>query len=459
MVNKTIYRQRLSLPIIKKGSGKMKKRKVILLLLVLVFTVNTIRVLADNSQYYDFTENLSLEEAEKEVTRGEFSHYLSNLLNKKGIYEKVYYEEFAPFNDVGVEHKYYKEIMHLKKLYVVNGVSNDDFNPNSNITYTDAAVMLSRLFLSDEDITNDYGAYPKGYIEYALYSGVFNGIDADMETDVKLGDLYIMMNNADKSLKIYDMMEKLGCDDYNGKVYIDYYPKEWQGFERKPIATSNGYFRILPSKLLYSYDNKNWNLLYEDTEDGRKYYNIPDYLKGARWEWLYAFVNVRTEVEDKRYYSYDNIEWKEGELPDRLYKEVPIEKNKFILGIERPTSYDEQSGLYFYDYCYESEDYYSKRYGIIASRNKSNILWVSEDTKKWIGIKIPENVLFFEISSERSDAQAVIFDCAVEFTEEEKAFLDNEEKIAKELGQGYDKPEYKTEKYIVRFSDIKELFK
>ena len=40
-------------------------------------------------------------------------------------------------------------------------------------------------------------------------------------------------------------MKALECDDYNGQVFIDAYPKQWQGFEEKPIASSNGYFNIL----------------------------------------------------------------------------------------------------------------------------------------------------------------------------------------------------------------------
>ena len=41
---------------------------------------------------------------------------------------------------------------------------------------------------------------------------------------------------------------------------------------------------------------------------------------------------------------------------------------------------------------------------------------------------------------------------------EEKAYLDNEAIIAAEQGLGYDKPFYKPEKYILKFSELKKLF-
>ena len=91
------------------------------------------------------------------------------------------------------------------------------------------------------------------------------------------------------------MMKALGCDDYNGQVFIDAYPKQWQGFEEKPIASSNGYFNILPGKLLYSYDRETWNVLYEDVDGKRVYSNLPTDvdIEGARYAWEYnCFVNA-----------------------------------------------------------------------------------------------------------------------------------------------------------------------
>ena len=85
------------------------------------------------------------------------------------------------------------------------------------------------------------------------------------------------------------------------------------------------------------------------------------------------------------------------------------------------------------------------------------MIWASNDAVTWIGIRIPEEMLFFTGAGINDSAEALIIDGAVEFTEEEKAFLDNEEKIAAEQGLGYDKPWYKPETYILRYSEIKKI--
>lgn len=64
---------------------------------------------------------------------------------------------------------------------------------------------------------------------------------------------------------------------------------------------------------------------------------------------------------------------------------------------------------------------------------------------------------FFTGAGINESAKALIIDGAVEFTDDKKAFLDNEEKTASEQGLGYDKPWYKPEKYILRFSEIKTI--
>ena len=78
---------------------------------------------------------------------------------------------------------------------------------------------------------------------------------------------------------------------------------------------------------------------------------------------------------------------------------------------------------------------------------------------RWIGISIPKDMLFFTGAGMNDKAKALIIDGAVNFTDEEKAFLDNEEKTAAEQGLGYDKPRYKPETYMLRFSEVKKLFK
>ncbi len=407
---------------------------------------------------YDFSKDLNGEEANTTVTRGIFSSYLASLLSEKGF--SVRYEKEEQFRDVTAEHPNYDDIMYLKTLSIINGVGNGAFRPDDNITYQDAAAMISRVFLTDSDIVDKYGAYPAGYVTYALNMGLLQDVWAVVANDVTMGDLYTILNHLNNTIVTYDSMERLGCDAYNGEVYIDYYPKSWQGFEEKPIATTNGYFRILPAKLFYSYDRENWNVLYEDVEGERVYQNLPEGIDidGARYAWEYScFVNAPYD-KNKEYYSYDNINWFKGSPPQKEASVLELEKTDFVMGIEKESIvFDEESGLYFSWQPYYDQSFYSNRYETTLQDVRCNMIWASNDAVTWIGIRIPEEMLFFTGAGINDSAEALIIDGAVEFTEEEKAFLDNEEKIAAEQGLGYDKPWYKPETYILRYSEIKKI--
>ncbi len=435
------------------------KKKILALCIALLCVISSNVVLASNEQYYDFSQTLSYAESEKLVTRAEFSQYLSNLLNKKGISANLSDEQ--SFSDMTTEHNYYTDVLLLKNLSIVNGDGNGIFRPDDNITYAEAVTMISRVFATDQKITENHGTYPLGYVKYAANMGLLKGVAARFEDKVNLKDLYILLNNVEQDIKVYDIMEKLGCDTYNGEVYIDYYPKNWQGFEEKPITGTNGYFKILPAKLMYSYDNVNWNTLYEDIGEERVYYNLPAdvNIEGARYAWEYnCFVNAPFDV-DKKYYSYDNKTWFEGTPDNGSDYSVPLYSDTFTMGINKESIiFDADSGLYFAWQPYETNSYMSKRYETVLLQLKYNMIWVSKDSENWIGIQIPEDMMFFTSAGINRSAKALIIDGAVNFTQEEQEYINNEEKTAAELGLGYDKPLYKTEKYILKFSDINKLF-
>lgn len=436
------------------------KRLTAAVFAMLMCAVSACGCLAADTDSYDFSKKLSESEAEKTVTRGEFSHYLAHLLNTKGV--KTSFDNEDTFKDIQGDYLYNDDIMYLKKLSVVTGVGGGDFRPNDNITYEEAATMISRVFLPDFEIAEKYGEYPTGYIKYALKMGLLRNIRAIVAQDMKMKDLYTVMNNLESEFVTYDLMEKLGCDAYNGKVYIDYYPKSWQGFEEKPIATTNGYFKILPARLLYSYDKENWNVLYEDIDGKRKYSNLPKGvdITGARYAWEDScFVNAPFD-KNKKYYSYDNKEWFKGSPEQGGFPTPKLNTDSFAMGIKRESIlFDKESGLYFSWQPYYEQPYYSNRYETVFSDIRCNIVWASEDAVQWIGISIPEDMLFFTGAGMNDKAKALIIDGAVNFTDEEKAFLDNEEKTAAEKGLGYDKPRYKPETYMLRFSEVKKLFK
>lgn len=390
------------------------------------------------------------------ITRAGFAHMLCDMLTDKGI---IFVEDNKlTFNDVPQGHESYADISALYSISAIRGDGNGSFRPDDFIKISEAAAMVGRLFLTDDTITERYGQYPYGYLkcasEYGIEIANIYAADEKLSTDLAND----MIKAADSSLKIYDAMEKLGCDAFNGEVYIDYYPKSWQGFEEKPVANSNGYFKILPAKLLYSYDRVNWQTLYEDIDGKRVYSNLPDDIDidGANYAWhLDCFVNAPFDV-NKKYYSYDNIQWFRGEPEKRTSQDNDIRQESFVMGINGEGIICD-GGLYFWHEAYKTNKYYSKRYATTFSEPMCNIIWVSENLEEWIGIKIPDDMLFFTGVGLEPRANAIIIDGAVEFTQEEKAFLDNEEKIAAKLNKSYDRPRYKPEKYMLSYSQLHEL--
>lgn len=395
--------------------------------------------------------------ADKTITRAEFCLKVSDLLKSKGI--KTMEKQAEAFLDVSEEDSHFDEIMWLKQLNIISGDGNGNFRPDDNITFQEALVLAGKVIGANQYIKENNEKYPYGYIKFALDKGLSDEVNTAYVNEVTEDEAKIIVNNLGKQIKIYDIMEPLGCDSYDGNVYIDYYPKNWQGFESAPLVNPDAYFKILPAKLMYSYDNKEWHTAYEDIDGKRTYYGLPENLEGSRYAWEYsAFVSAPYDTEEN-YYSYDYKTWYEGEPPETEYKNSEVTEGEFIFGIDKEDIiYLEEDGLYFAKYPYEREDYTSKRYNTVLTENKMNMLWVSKDLKEWIGIIIPEGVNFHTGVALERRAQAYIIDCAVDFTEEENAYLDNEERTAEELGLEYDRPRRKTEKYILRFSDVNKLF-
>lgn len=399
------------------------------------------------------------------VTRAEFCCRIAELLKNKGI--KTMEKETELFDDISEDEECFDEIMWLKQLNVISGDGNGNFRPDDNITFQEAIALVGKVIGANQYVKENNEKYPHGYIKFALDEEFAKGVNTAYVNEITEKEAQIMINNLDGLIKIYDIMEPLGCDTYDGNVYIDYYPKSWQGTTKvSAVPPADYYNHVLPEKLLYSYDNEEWKTLYEEIDGEKVYYNIPEDvdIDGARYAWEYScFVNAPFDV-NKSFYSYDNITWHEG-MPkeaavDNYKLTLPSSPDEFPFGIDKEDIfyYDEEADLYFAKYMYEKESYTSEKYNTVLTEIKKNMVWVSKDLKKWIGIIVPEEVEFYTGVTLESRAQAYVIDCAVDFSEEENAYLDNEEKTAKELGLDYDRPRNKIEKYILRFSNVNKLF-
>ena len=439
----------------------MKLGGKIIAIATMLVIINVNSVFAGNGNQYDFSERLPLSEAQQHVTRGEFAHYLANLMQSKDIRANADYEG-SGFADVSTENIYCNDILYLRSLEIVQGIDDDTFRPDDIITYKEAAAIITRAITADYQIVEAYGEYPTGYLKYATVTGLFN-FTVTVDSPVTLGRTYEILNSLDSHLKVYDVLEKLGCDTYNGKVYIDCYPKSWQGYAYRPQTTNQyAYYRILPEKLLYSYDNKTWHILYEDIDGERIYPNLPEGIDMDKVRYdrtNYCFESVPDYTEDA-YYSYDYIEWIQGNADGEVVKsEIYEDSEKIIYGIPMGVcTYNEEADLYFAHYPYYSQACFSQMYQSEFTDIRDNMVWVSKDGKIWIGLKEPDGVEFYVGMQINRYAKALMVTCAVEFTEEEKAYLDEEERIAKEKDLAYDKPSYKQEIYMVSFDTLNALF-
>lgn len=170
------------------------------------------------------------------VTRAEFAGGVAEVLRSKGIYGDInsVTEEFA---DDGSE-----DVMTLKKLSLIMGDGDDCFRPDDNILFEEAAAILGRVFLPEDVIVEKYGAFPNGHIMFVMEKGLLTGAGSMIKgAPVTEDTLSKLTANLGESLVTYDVMESLGCTWYNGDVYIDYYPKSWQGYEATAAAQADGY--------------------------------------------------------------------------------------------------------------------------------------------------------------------------------------------------------------------------
>lgn len=403
-------------------------------------------------------DNMAEEERQMFVSRAEFSHELATVLRDKGIWGTEV--EGKGFLDVSDADIHYEDILLLEEVGVVNGDGNGLFRPDDLISYQEAVTMLGRSFRGDAWITQNCGTYPDGYVVFAMQEGLVNGITMRTDLPVSRGNMETLLENVGKKINIYEgLAQKLGCDTYTGHVYIDYYPKHWQGYSQKPIDSSTGYFHIVPEKVLYSYDNENWHVLSETIDGKTVCYGLPEYIEAARFDWGYEVFESIPYNPESMYHSYDYKTWYPGPAKTQgEYKMLGVTEQSFPYGIEEAALFtDEETGLYFSFRPYEAERYISKTYGIELVEMKSNRVWVSKDQINWIGIDIPEEAHYYKTFSVRNDIQALILSCALDFTEEEQQYLDEVEKKAAEAGGGYDRPQYKYEKYIIYFDDILKL--
>ena len=86
----------------------------------------------------------------------------------------------------------------------------------------------------------------------------------------------------------------------------------------------------------------------------------------------------------------------DGEPKNADASDFSLDTDEFIMGIKKESIiYDSDSGLYFSWQPYYESPYYSQIHGSILTDMRYNVIWVSDDAKKWIAITPPDDMLFF----------------------------------------------------------------
>ncbi len=126
-----------------------------------------------------------------EITRAEFSKVIIETIMTA---ETVSGDE-TKFKDVRETH-WAKDYIYLsRKLGIVNGMTVDTFEPESNITYEQAIKMIVAA-LGYNKQAGERGGWPDGYIEVAKNLGITNGLTFDRAANATRADVVLMLNNA-----------------------------------------------------------------------------------------------------------------------------------------------------------------------------------------------------------------------------------------------------------------------
>ena len=97
--------------------------------------------------------------------------------------------------DVAPEHWANGYINVATSLGLVEGDGDGNFRPNDKITYREAVAIMVRA-TGYENIAQNKGGYPRGYITVAGENNMLSGVEGSAEKEISRGNVAILTNNA-----------------------------------------------------------------------------------------------------------------------------------------------------------------------------------------------------------------------------------------------------------------------
>lgn len=123
------------------------------------------------------------------ITRAEFAKIIVAMAN---LYQKT--NTGYTFKDVS-GHWAKEYITIAQEKGIINGVSNDMFAPDDNVTYEQALKMIVCALGYGED-AETIGGYPNGYIEMANDIGIISRVDFVNDNYATRGDIALIVEDA-----------------------------------------------------------------------------------------------------------------------------------------------------------------------------------------------------------------------------------------------------------------------
>ncbi len=134
--------------------------------------------------------NLRLEET---ITRAEVTKMIITMLNFVNMSTPDV--EKSEFPDVWETHWAKLYINKAKKMGIINGDENGNFNPENNVTNEEVAKMLVNV-LGYKEMAESNGGYPAGYLVVASQTGLLQNLSLVIGKDAKRGDVAVMFAQA-----------------------------------------------------------------------------------------------------------------------------------------------------------------------------------------------------------------------------------------------------------------------
>ena len=143
------------------------------------------------------------------VSRAEFCAVILRCLGYDDGIGIVYENKFS---DVDESHWAYESINALYELGMINGVSENTFDPDGTITDEQAAkILVSALGYSI--VAEEAGGYPTGYMNVASSKGLLKGIYIDSEKTMTREEVAVLIYNAlDVPMLVQNLSDSLEYD-------------------------------------------------------------------------------------------------------------------------------------------------------------------------------------------------------------------------------------------------------